>query len=127
MDIVVQLILISGVLKYACKATFFKAYRGIIIYSLLGGMIALAAYPFIVKTDTDVFTRLLSNRTVVSYIAVILTIEAIGGMLISIAMLSYLFEKKRRKWIQVLKLMPGELIAGLFLYAELSLCRFMVG
>jgi hypothetical protein len=127
MGIVFQLILVSGVIKYSCKATFFKGYKGIIIYALFSGIIAIACYPFIIKTDSDVFNTLMTDTALISNIAVLITIEAISGIFISIGMLNNLFESKLHKWIRVLKLMPGVIIIGIIFYMELSLFRTLIG
>jgi hypothetical protein len=127
MEIVFQFILVAGVLKYSSKATFFDGYRGIWLYSLIGGAIAMASYPIILHTDSDFFAKLMSDKGSVSNIAVVITIEAIAGMFISIGMLHNLFAAKTNKWISVLKLIPGVLIIGIVFYTELMLFRAMAG
>lgn len=127
MDIIFQLIVIAGVLKYSCKATFFNGYKGIILYTLLSGLIAFICYPVILKTNSDFFGKLVANKSIVSNIAVVITIEAISGMLISIGMLNQIFEPKKKRPSRILKLLPGLLIIGIIFYAELMLFRKMVG
>jgi hypothetical protein len=127
MEVVFQIILVFGVVKYCCKAGFFSGYKGIVAYTLFVGIVAIVLFPFIIKMDTNVFDKLLSNKTAVSDIAIIITIETISGILISIGMLNNLFESKMQKWIKVLKLTPGILIIGIIFYIELSLFRVMAG
>ena len=117
MEIVLQLILVSGLLNYSCKATFFNGYRGIVMYAVFSGIIALACYPLIVKTNSDIFNRLISEKSAVLNMAVI----------ISIGMLNNLFETKQKKLTGVLRLVPGVIIAGSVYYMELLLFRTMVG
>lgn len=127
MQILFQIVLILGVVKYCCKAGFFENRKAIIAYSLFAGLVAIVFYPFIIKMNTNTFDMLLSDKKMVSNIAVIITIEAISGMLISIGMLHNLFEKKKRQWVRILKLTPGVIIFGVIFYVELLLFKTIIG
>jgi len=127
MGIIFQLIVVAGILKYCTKATFFRGYRGILLYSVIGGAIAIASYPVILHTDSDVFDKLMSDKNAVSNMAVLITIEAITGMFVSIGMLNNQYSAKTNKWIKMVKLLPGMLIVGIVFYAGLSLFRSMAG
>lgn len=127
MGIVFQLIVVAGILKYCSKATFYRGYHGILLYSAIGGAIAIASFPVILHTNTDVFDKLMSDKNAVSNMAVLITIETIIGMFVSIGMLHNQYATKTNKWIKMVKLLPGMLIVGIVFYAGLSLFRAMAG
>ncbi len=127
MNLLFQILLILGVLKYCCKAGFFKDWRGIVIYSLFASVIAIVFYPVIIKMNTNSFDMLLSDKKKVSDIAVVVTIEAIGGMLTSIGMLHNLFEIKQNMWVKIVKILPGVILLGVVFYIELLLFKTMAG
>ena len=127
MHILFQLIIILAVAKYSCKAGFFENYKGIFIYAALAGIVAIVFYPIIITMGSNAFEKLLANKKQVADIAVVITIEAISGLLISIAMLNNLFVPKKRKWLKILKLVPGVLIIASVFYIELSVFKSFVG
>jgi len=127
MELLFQIIIILAVIKYCLKAGFFNHWGGIAAYALFVSVLAVAFYPFIIKTNSNVFEELLADKKSISNVAVLITIEAISGMLISIGMLGNLFSRKKQKWIKVLKLTPGILIAGAVYYIELTVFRSFAG
>jgi hypothetical protein len=127
MELLFQIIIILAFIKYCMKAGFFVHWGGMAAYALFVAVVAIAFYPFIIKTDSNVFERLLADKNGISDFAVLITIEAISGMLISVGMLGNLFSQKKQKWIKVLKLTPGVLIAGAVFYVELALFRSFAG
>ncbi|PID92814.1 MAG: hypothetical protein CSA96_01335 [Bacteroidetes bacterium] len=120
METLFQLILILALLKYCLKAGFFSSWRGILFYSLFAGIIALAFYPLIILLESKAFEKVLSNPGQVANIAVLITFEALGGLLVSIAMLDNLFAERKRKWKKILKLTPGVLMIAAVFYIELK-------
>lgn len=127
MEILFQGILILAILKFCIKAGFFDSKKGILTYAIFAGLIAIVFYPVIIKTNTNAFSKLMLDKKAVSNIAVLITIEAISGMLISIGMLHNLFEAKKQVWIKILKLTPGILIIGAVYYIELAAFKTMAG
>lgn len=127
MELLFQGILILVIFKFCIKAAFFYNKKGTLAYALFAGLIAIAFYPVIIETNTNIFSKLIVNKTAVSNIAVLITIEAISGMLISIGMLHNLFEAKKQVWIKILKLTPGILILGAIYYIELVAFKTLPG
>ncbi|MBI9055781.1 MAG: hypothetical protein JEY96_18310 [Bacteroidales bacterium] len=127
MESLLQVILILSVIKFACKATFYKSYSGILIFAGLAGIFAYLIHPFVIRQNGDFYSVILSKSNRVTDIAVLITIEAISGILISVAMLQNLFIPKKRIWVRILKLTPGVLIAGAIFYFELKAFYFSPG
>lgn len=127
MELLFQILLVLGIVKYCCKAGFFSSWKGIASYALFAGLVAILFYPIIIKMDTNTVSKLLGNKTAVSNIVVLVTFEAISGMMISIGMLHNLFETKKHKWTRILKLTPGILIVGIIFYIELTMFKSMAG
>lgn len=120
MESILQVILILSVIKFACKATFYKSYSGVLLFAGLAGIFAYIIHPFVIKQNGDIYSVLFSDGRRVTNLAIIITLEAISGILISIGMLQNLFTPKKRNWIKLLKLSPGLLIAGAIFYIELK-------
>ena len=128
MENLLQIIFILSVVKYACKATFYKNYRGILLFALLAGVFAYAIHPFAIQNNIRVFTSFLSDKNRVTGLAMIITIEAITGILISIAMLQdFILLQKKRNRVKVLRLLPGIMVFGAFFYIELKSFYFFSG
>jgi hypothetical protein len=115
METLFQLILVLALLKYAVKAGFFKGWRGPVIYSLIAGLIAFIFYPVIIKLESTFFEKVLSNPQQVANLAVLITLEALGGILISIGM------------VKTLRIVPGILIVGAVFYIELKVFSSITG
>lgn len=126
METLFQLILIISVLKFTCKATFFENLWGILGYALLVGIIAFAIYPIVIRQSGDFHLTMLTDRKLVSDMAIIITIEAIIGLLVSMGMLKNIFSKKKTiaRW---LKIIPGVLIIGAIFYAEQRMFYILAG
>ena len=127
MESILQVILILSVIKFACKATFYKSYSGVLLFAGLAGIFAFLIHPIVIKQNGDIYTVLLSESRRVTNLALLITLEAISGILISIGMLQNLFVPKKRIWIKFLKLTPGVLIAGAIFYIELKIFYLFPG
>lgn len=117
MELLFQLILVVVVLKYTCKASFFENIWGIVGYALMVAIVAFIIYPIVIEQPGDFYKKILSSRVFVSDIAIVITIEAVVGILISISMLKNVFtpHKTYSRW---LKILPGVLIVGVIFYSE---------
>lgn len=126
METLFQLILIISVLKFTCKATFFENLWGILGYALLVGIIAFAIYPIVIRQSGDLYLTMLTDRKLVSNMAIIVTVEAIIGLLVSMGMLKNIFSKKKTigRW---LKIIPGVLIIGAIFYVEQRMFYILAG
>ena len=127
MELLFQVILLLALVKYSSKAAFFRHWGGMVAYACCAGLVGMIVYPTIITMESNVFEKLLSNRENVSSVAVLVTIEAISGMLISIGMLDNLFSSKKKPLLNLLKYTPGILIFGAVFYFELAMFRHFAG
>ena len=74
-----------------------------------------------------VFTDIFSKKAKVTDLAIVVTAEAISGIMVSIAVLQSFVDTKRKKWAAVLKLSPGIIITGAIFYVELKAFYFFPG
>ncbi len=127
MELLFQIILLLALVKYSSKAAFFRHWGSTVAYACCAGLVAMLVYPTIITMESNVFEKLLSNRENVSSVAVLVTIEAISGMLISIGMLDNLFSSRKKPLLNLLKYTPGILIFGAVFYFELAMFRHFAG
>ncbi len=128
MEILVQIIFISAIMKYCLKASLTRRFRTIFLYALFAGVWALILYPVVINQPVSIIGQLLANKKVVTEGAVLTTIEAIAGILISIRLLDNYFapKEKRKKTLFVLKVMPGILFLLAVAYFELMFFKWRV-
>ncbi|MBS9768652.1 MAG: hypothetical protein KGV44_14095 [Flavobacteriaceae bacterium] len=118
MESLLQIIVLFAFVRFSCRATFFRSLKGIGVFALVVAVVSFACYPIVIEQSGDFYTTLLKDKTLVGNVAVLITLEAIAGMLLSIGLLNTLFvgkKKSRLKWLQFL---PEVLIIGAILYAE---------
>lgn len=127
MEILFQVMLVLALVKYSSKTTFFKHWGGMSAYACCAGLAALMVYPTIIMMESNVFEKLLSDQQAVSSVAVLITIEAISGMLIGIGLLDNLFSSRKKQLLNLLKYTPGLLIFGAVFYFELAMFRHFAG
>jgi|GEM_PF-2266679 len=127
METVFQVILILGLVKYSVKASILGHWGGLGAYALCAGLVVMMLYPAIIVMESDVFEKILMDQKHVSAVAVLVTIEAIIGMLISIGMLDNLFSGKKKTLLNLLKYTPGIVVFGSVFYFELAVFRHAAG
>ena len=127
MELIFQIIVMLAVVKFCLEAGFFQHWFGAVSFALFVAILSMLFYPRIINTNSNAFEELLSSKTHISNIAVLITLEAISGMLISMGMLGNLFSHKKQRGVKVLKLIPGILIIGAVFYIELELFRNLGG
>ncbi len=129
MELPVQLILILAVLKYCLKASLAGGFRAILFYSLGAGLFAMACYPLVISQPVTIIKKLLADQEVVTNGAVLTSLEAIIGILLSVRLLDNYFQPKakRKKSLFVLKVIPGLLSPIAILYFELMFFKFRAG
>lgn len=126
METLFQILLFIAVLKFSCKATFGENLWGIWMYAFSASVLAFAIYPIVIRQSGNFYITMLSSPAFVSDIAVVITLEAIIGMLVSIDMLKNMFTPQRNlsKW---LKILPGVLIFGAVFYIEQRIFYLFAG
>lgn len=127
MESILQIICILAIIKFSCKATFYRKYWGVLIFSALAGIFAYIIHPFVIKNDIRFFSGILSDKSTVADLAIIITAEAVSGIMISIGVLQNLVKAKTGNWIKFLKLSPGVIIAGAIFYIELKSFYYFSG
>lgn len=127
MESILQIICILSILKFSYKATFYRKYWGILVFSALSGIFAYIIHPFVIENNIQLFSGILSDKEKVTNLALVITAEAISGIMISIGMLQNLIKTKTSAWFKLLKLSPGLIIAGAVFYIELKSFYFFSG
>ena len=129
MDGLLQLIFILAFLKVCLSPAFLKKFRGTFVYALCAGLFAYAVYPLVIRQRADSFTAILADKGLVADFAVLVTVEAVLGIMICIYLLDNYFKpkEKRKKSVFALKLVPGPLFfIGIF-YFELMFFKEFPG
>lgn len=129
MDGLLQLIFILAFMKVCLSPAFLKRFRGTFIYALCAGVFAYAVYPLVIRQRADSFTAILADKGLVADFAVLVTVEAVLGIMICIYLLDNYFKpkEKRKKSVFMLKLLPGPLFfVGIF-YFELMFFKEFPG
>ncbi len=118
MESLLQIIVLLAFVRFACRATFFRSLKGIGVFALLVAVVSFICYPIVIEQSGDFYTTLLRDATLVGNVAVLITLEAIAGMLLSIGLLNTLFRGKKKSRLTLLRYLPEMLIIGAILYAE---------
>lgn len=128
METLVQLIFIIALLKYCLKAALSGGFRSILLYALGLSVWALLWYPLVIHQPVTLIETLLLDEKVVADGAVLTTIEAVAGILISIKLLDNYFapKPKRKRLLFILKIVPGVLALTATLYFELLFFKMRV-
>ena len=81
----------------------------ILCYALGAALISFSMYPIVIEQPLTIISDLLASKKIVTDIAVLTSIESVAGIFISILLLdSYFMDKsKRKKYVKVLKVLPG--------------------
>ncbi len=127
MENLLQIVFILSIIKYSCKATFYKSYAGILLFAFFVGVFAYSIYPFVIQNNMDVFAQLFENTNSLGGLALLITLEAISGILVSISILPGIMNSKINRLVKLLKLTPGILIAGAVFYFELNVFYLFSG
>lgn len=120
MESLLQIIVFLSIIKFTCKATFYRNYRGILFFAILAGTFAYIIHPFVIRNNIQLFDGILSEKAKITDLALIVTAEAISGIMVSIAILQNHIRPEKRIWIKFLKLSPTILITGTIFYIELK-------
>ncbi len=129
MELFIQLIFSIAILKYCLKAASFSSFKIVFIYAALAAIFSLAMYPVIINMPSNIIEKLLANREIVTDGAVLSTIEAIGGVFISILLLDNYFapREKRNRAFFALKGIPGLIAFVAMAYFQLLFFMNNVG
>lgn len=118
MESILQIIVLLAFVRFACRATFFRSIWSVLVFALLVAALSFLSYPVVIEQAGDFYTTLLSDPTLVGNVAVLITLEALLGMLLSMGLLHTLLAKKKNAHFHLLRYVPELLILGAVLYAE---------
>ncbi len=118
MESLLQIVVVLAFVRFACRASFFRKGWSIIIFAAIVALLSFLCYPIVIEQSGNFYTTLLKDATLVGNVAVLITLEAVGGMLLSIGLLNTLFVRKDKSKLHYLKYLPEILILGGVLYAE---------
>lgn len=129
MELLIQIILLSALMKYCLKAAgnaSLKAMGGYVLFVLLW---PFALYPIMINLPVNIVSELLKERSVVSDCAVVVTVESVAGILLSLKLLENYFRPKmlRSRLLATVKVMPGVLSLAAMAYFELLFFRIRAG
>lgn len=116
MELYIQAIFVMAILKYCLKAALQSRFRIMLLYPLGAAAFALCIFPIIIKMPLTLTQQALADTNMVGNMAIVITIEAIAGIIISIKLLDNYFRPKeqRSRFLKILKVTPGVLaLAGI--------------
>lgn len=128
MEILIQIILVLALMKYALKAAMTRHLWSILCYAGVAAIVAIISYPMVIKQPVNIITLLLKHKDWVTDGAVLTTLEAIAGIFASIFLLNdYLQpQKHHRIWSILLRIIPGYLAFFAILFFELLFFRLQI-
>ena len=129
MELYFQFIFLLAFVKYALKASMNTKIWILLLYPLVAAVFAYLIYPWMIQQRGDSFTAILADKGLVADCAVLITIEAVIGIVSSIYILDNYFAPKteRKRSIFVLKVFPGILFFIGIAYFELAFFKQFVG
>lgn len=128
MENLLQIVFILALVKYSCKAAFIRNYLGIMLFPLIAGVFAFAVYPVVVRNSVQIFTSFFSEKEKITNLAIIITVEAVSGIMLSTAVTQNLIPgKKHKNGLAILRLLPGVIIVGAIFYTELKAFYYFPG
>lgn len=129
MEIYLQFIFLLAVAKYSLKASMNTRWWVTLLYPLAAAVAAYLIYPWMIRLRGDSFTAILADKGLVADCAVLITIEAILGILSSIYILDNYFrpKSKRKRSVFILKVVPGVLVFVGIAYFELAFFKQFAG
>ena len=115
--------------KFCLKAAMNSRHWVILCYAMGAALISLLMYPIVIEQPLTIISELLGNEKIVVDIAVITSIESIAGIFMSALLLdNYFMEKsKRKKYLKVLKVIPGVVFIFGIAYFQLQFFKVRVG
>lgn len=129
MELYIQIILVLAMMKFCLKAAMSSRLWVILCYALGASLFSLSMYPIVIEQPLTMVSDLLLNKKIVTDIAVLTSIEAISGIFISILLLDNYFTEraKRKRYLKVLKVIPGVIFMFGVAYFQLQFFKIRVG
>lgn len=129
MDTLVQLIFIIAIAKFSLKAALSGNLWFIVGYAAAAAAVALALYPLVIEQPLTIIQQMLGDKSMVEYMALLTTTEAIAGIFISVYLIDNYFKPraKRTKRAFALKIVPGVLVFFAIGYFELLFFKYRAG
>lgn len=129
MELYIQIIFVLAAMKFCLKAATTGRLWVIFIYAFAASLLSFAMYPIVIEQPLTIISDLLANKTVVTDIAVLTTIEAVAGIFVSIFLLdNYFMERsKRKRYVYALKVVPGIIFVFALAYFQLQFFKIRAG
>lgn len=129
MELFIEFIFMSAFMKYCLKAGISCGLKAIGGYAAFAFLLSFALYPFLINLPVNLVSELLKDRQVVGDFAVVVTVEAVTGIMLSLKLLENYFRPKirRSRFLGVVKVIPGILSLSGIAYFELTFFRLRAG
>ena len=128
METLVQLIFCLAILKYTLKAALAGRFLTIFFYAFAAAIWAVLWFPIVINQPVTIAAEFLGDKMVVTNAALLTTLEAIIGLMLSVRLLDNYFSPKvkRKKYLFLLKVTPGILFLLAIPYFELLFFKWRV-
>ncbi len=113
-----QIILILSVIRFTFRTIFFERKIILLFTTIFIFASSLLLYPIILKQSGNFYTKALESRIFVQDISIIITIDAIFGIILSILLLRIFFKQSSNKLRNWFLFIPDLLIIGFIAYSE---------
>lgn len=129
MEVLIETILLSALLKYCLKAACNSGLKAMSGYAVFALLFPFALYPILINLPVNIVSELLMDRGAAEDFAVIVTVEAVTGIMLSLRLLDNYFKPKKRRsrFLGALKVLPGILSLTGIAYYELMFFRLRAG
>ncbi len=116
-------------IKFCLKAASTSRPWVVILYAVGASLISLLMYPLVIEQPLTIISELLASEKFVVDIAVITSVESIAGIFMSVLLLdNYFMEKaKRKKYLKILKVIPGVVFIFGIAYFQLQFFKLRIG
>ncbi len=113
-----QIIFVLAVFRFAFRIIFFEKKLILLLTTIFIFVISLFVYPIVLKQSGYFYATALKSRSFVQDISVIITIDAIIGILLSILLLRIFFKRSKLAKLNWFLILPDFLIVGFIAYAQ---------
>ncbi len=122
-----QIIFILSLFRFAFRVIFFEKKIALIFTSIFIFVVSLSIYPRVLQQSGDFYTIAMQNKSFVQDLSVIITFDAILGIILSILLLRIFFKRSSNKLLDWFLLMPDFLIIGFIAYLEQQMFYIFTG
>ncbi len=118
MESVITIILGLSVFQFSLQLSVFQLNKIEWLWLALVGVGIYLAYPYAIEQSYLLFQQTLNNATIVNNFIVIMIVETLGGLLMSIFMIRYMYNEPVKKIFNTLNYIPGIIAFPALFYIE---------